>query len=154
VTALARWRDELAGWAIPPEILEQAPEPPWGFPVAMFQAQPDPADSPSRRRAAEALDDGGAVLDVGCGGGSAAMALVPPARRLIGVDSAPDMLAAFAAAAGAQGVEHEEHAGAWPAVSDQVPVADVVVCHHVFYNVAEVAAGPQVHAAFAGVPAS
>ena len=137
MTALDRWRGELAGWAIPPEILERAPEPPWGFPVAMFQAQEDPNDSPSRRRAAEALGDSGAVLDVGCGGGSAAMALVPPARLVIGVDSAPDMLAAFAEAAESRGVEHQEHDGDWPAVSDNVPVADVVVCHHVFYNVAD-----------------
>jgi hypothetical protein len=28
-------------------------------------------------------------------------------------------------------------AGRWPEVADQVPVADVVVCHHVLYNVME-----------------
>ena len=137
MTALDRWRSELAGWAIPDEILAQAPEPPWGFPVEMFRAQPDAPDSPSRRLAAEALPDGGSVLDVGCGGGGAAMALVPPAGLVVGVDSAPDMLAAFAETAEAKGVAHRELEGAWPAVSADVPVADVVVCHHVFYNVAD-----------------
>ena len=95
MNALDRWRSELAGWAIPPEILAQAPEPPWGFPVEMFRAQDDPADSPSRRVAAQALGDGGSVLDVGCGGGAAAMAVVPRAGHVAGVDSSADMLAAF-----------------------------------------------------------
>ena len=137
MSALDRWQAELAGWAIPDEILAQAPEPPWGFPVELFRAQPEAADSPSRRRAAEALADGGSVLDVGCGGGGAAMALAPPAGLVVGVDSAPDMLTAFAEAADAKGVGHREVEGAWPAVSAEVPVVDVVVCHHVFYNVAD-----------------
>lgn len=138
MTALDRWRAELAAWAIPPEILAQAPEPPWGFPVEMFRAQADPVDSPSRARAVEALPDvGGSVLDVGCGGGSAAMAVAPPAGRVIGVDSTPEMLTAFAEAAEAKGVDHQEHVGEWPAVGPDVGAADVVVCHHVFYNVAD-----------------
>lgn len=137
MSALDRWRDELAGWAIPPEILAQAPEPPWGFPVAMFRAEPKVTDSPSRRTALDALAPGGSVLDVGCGGGGAALALVPPAQLVIGVDSAPDMLTAFAEAAESQGVAHREVEGDWPNVSSGVPVADVVVCHHVFYNVAD-----------------
>jgi hypothetical protein len=29
--------------------------------------------------------------------------------------------------------------GRWPDIADQVPVADVVVCHHVFYNVPDLA---------------
>jgi SAM-dependent methyltransferase len=137
VSALDRWRDELAGWAIPAGILAQAPEPPWGFPVAMFRAQPDAVDSPSRRVAVDALGDRGAVLDVGCGGGGAGLALVPPADLAIGVDSAPDMLTAFAEAAESRGIAHREVAGDWPAVAADVPVVDVVVCHHVFYNVAD-----------------
>lgn len=137
MNALDRWRSELAGWAIPPEILAQAPEPPWGFPVEMFRAQDDPADSPSRRVAAQALGDGGSVLDVGCGGGAAAMAVVPPAGHVAGVDSSADMLAAFAEAAESKGVAHQEHQGEWPLIATEVAIADVVLCHHVFYNVAE-----------------
>ena len=137
MSALDRWRTELAGWAIPLEIVAQAPEPPWGFPVELFKAQPDPDDSPSRRVAMDALGETGTVLDVGCGGGSAAMALVPPADRVVGVDSSSDMLAAFADAAQAHGVAHQEHQGDWPSIAAEVAIADVVVCHHVFYNVAE-----------------
>lgn len=135
MSATSEWAAELAAWAIPDEILAMAPEPPWGFPVELFVAEVEHPDSPSRRHAAEVLHEGGSVIDVGCGGGNAAMGLVPPAGVVIGVDSSPDMLTAFAAAADDRGVAHREHLGAWPQVAGDVPVADIVVCHHVFYNV-------------------
>ena len=31
------WRESLAAWAIPKEILDQAPENPWIHPPVMFQ---------------------------------------------------------------------------------------------------------------------
>jgi hypothetical protein len=34
-------------------------------------------------------------------------------------------------------VEHETVIGTWPQVADHVEEADVVVCHHVFYNAAD-----------------
>jgi len=137
VSALDQWRAELAGWAIPDEILANAPEPPWGFPVELFRADVERADTPSRDIAHEALPDGGSVLDVGCGGGAASFALVPPAGRVVGVDSTPDMLTEYAAQAERCGVEHDEIAGTWPDVATQVGITDVVACHHVFYNVAD-----------------
>jgi SAM-dependent methyltransferase len=136
-SGLQRWQRELAAWEIPAEILAEAPEPPWGFPVEMFRAAPDSPDTPSRDHALEALPEGGSVLDVGCGGGAAAMALVPPAGLLTGVDESADMLTAFAAAAHARKALHRSVQGTWPAVVDEVEPADVVVCHHVLYNVAD-----------------
>jgi hypothetical protein len=44
-------------------------------------------------------------------------------------------LTAIAAGLGAEGAEIATVAGRWPDVADRVPVADVVVCHHVLYNV-------------------
>ncbi len=134
-SAAERWRDELSAWAIPPEILDRAPESPWGFPVELFRAAPDPADTPSRDRALEALPPGGSVLDVGCGGGAAGLALVPPAALVVGVDEGADLLAEFARSADERGVGHRQHRGTWPDVAAEVDHADVVVCHHVFYNV-------------------
>jgi SAM-dependent methyltransferase len=90
-------------------------------------------------RAAQALPDGGPVLDVGCGGGAASLALVPPAGRITGVDESASMLELFRATAAERGVEAESVQGSWPAVAAQVGHADVVVCHHVFYNVADLA---------------
>lgn len=133
--AAARWREQLAAWAIPPAILERAPESPYTFPVGRFLADPAPRDSPSRQLALAALPPAGTVLDVGCGGGQAGLALVPPAARLVGVDSSAGMLAAFAEAAGARGVEHREVHGSWPAAAGEAGRADVVVAHHVAYNV-------------------
>ena len=143
LSAADRWREELAAWAIPPEIEANAPESPWGFPVALFHAGPptqqhQSPQTPSRDRALEALPDGGTVLDVGCGGGAAGLALVPPASLVVGVDEGADLLADFRATADDHGINHREVPGLWPEVADAAPVADVVVCHHVLYNVADI----------------
>lgn len=94
-------------------------------------------DVPSRLRALEALSDGGSVLDVGCGGGRAAFGLVPPAALVVGVDHQQAMLDVFADQATRRGVASETILGDWPDVADHTPECDVVVCHHVFYNVAD-----------------
>ena len=138
MTAARRWGDELAAWAIPDEILAKAPESPWGFPPELFAAPPDPTETPSRERALEALPDGGSVIDVGCGGGAGSMALVPPAGLVIGVDESEAMLDTFAAAAEQRGVAHRVVPGRWPEVATDAGAADVVVCHHVLYNVADI----------------
>jgi SAM-dependent methyltransferase len=139
LNALAeQWRTDLQSWAIPEEILSQATEPPWAHPVAMFTVAEEVADSTSHRIAREALEPGGSVLDVGSGGGRAAFALVPPAGTVVAVDHQQEMLDAFAAAATARGVTHHEILGDWPEVADETPICDVVVCHHVAYNVADI----------------
>lgn len=141
-TAAERWRSALDEWAIPAEIEAAAPEPPWGFPPSVFakraeQAVAETVGSPSQRQAVEAVPEGGTVLDVGVGGGAGCLPLVPPAVRLIGVDEGPALLTVFADAADRLGVAHEEVQGSWPAVAPEVGPADVVVCHHVLYNVGD-----------------
>ncbi len=137
--AARRWAELLAGWAVPDEILAAAPESPWGFPTALWTPPAEPEDSPSRRAALALLGDGGTVADIGCGGGAAALALVPPARSLIGVDDSAGMLEVFAAGAEARAVAHREIHGSWPAVAGEVEAVDLVVCHHVLYNVSALA---------------
>ncbi|HYY44175.1 MAG TPA: methyltransferase domain-containing protein [Actinomycetota bacterium] len=83
----------------------------------------------------EALPQGGSVLDVGCGGGAASIPLSSRAGLLIGVDESSEMLESFAAAALENHVPHREIHGRWPDIAEKVPAADVVLCHHVFYNV-------------------
>lgn len=134
-----RWAHELQGWAIPEDILERAPESPWSFDPSQFRARVETArhaDTPSRRAALEALPPGGSVLDIGAGAGAASLPLAPPARSVTAVDSNRSMLEAFAAETGRAAVGHAEIEGTWPEVSGRAPVADVVVCHHVVYNVA------------------
>jgi SAM-dependent methyltransferase len=139
--AARRWAELLDGWTIPDDILFQAPEDPWHIdPVCVEAPVGPPEDTPSRRLALEALPDDGSVLDVGCGAGAAALALVPPAGFVVGVDSAPAMLAAFGAACIRRGVLYDAVLGEWPTVASQVSAADVAVSHHVAYNARDVVA--------------
>jgi SAM-dependent methyltransferase len=131
MSAADRWADELAAWVIEPAILAAAPESPYGFPPGLFG---------SSRGAAATLDAvrgglPGSLLDVGCGGGAAS---VPAgAAELLGVDSSPEMLERFRAAAGA--VPVRTWCGRWPDVAAEVPPADVVVAANVVYNVPDIA---------------
>lgn len=139
--AADRWRDALAAWAIPDEILAAAPESPYGFSVDLFARVADARHaegSPATRRALEALPDGGTVLDVGAGAGAASLPLAAKAGRLVAVDESPGMLEAYAQRAEAAGVEHATVQGRWPEAASAAPVADVVVCRNVLYNVADV----------------
>lgn len=140
-TAATRWADALAAWAVPPEILDQATESPWAHPVARFARRADDAVARpggwSYARAAGYLPPGGTVLDVGVGAGAASLPLAGRASRITGVDADPAMLAAFqerVAGTAATGVAVE---GRWPDVADRVEPHDVVVAHHVAYNVAD-----------------
>jgi SAM-dependent methyltransferase len=142
--ASRRWAEALAEWTIPPDILAAAPEPPFGFPPALFErsaraALDDGEPTPSRARALDALATAGSVLDVGAGGGAASLPLAPPAARIAAVDESGSMLDSFAAAAEGLGVTHAEIRGRWPDASWAAPDTDVVVCHHVVYNVPDLA---------------
>lgn len=127
------WRDALNQWGIPKEILDQAPENPWIHPPALFQIPDSIVDSPSHQKAKEINPR--SILDIGCGGGIAAFACVPPATKVIGVDHQSEMLEMFSQNAKIRNVQSETFLGDWPDVAERVPSADVVTCHHVVYNV-------------------
>ena len=63
------------------------------------------------------------------------MALVPASASLVGVDERGGALVSFRDAAAARDVACEVFEGDWLSVEAIVPAADVVVCHHVLYNV-------------------
>jgi SAM-dependent methyltransferase len=138
--AATRWSAQLLGWGLPDWVLERAPSSPWGHDVRRF-AVDDTLDrnTMSARMAREVLPPtGGAVLDVGCGGGRSSLVLAPPATELIGVDSSGAMLDAFVAACTAAGVARRVVIGRWPDVAPATPHADVAVCHHLLYDVADI----------------
>ena len=54
-TAAEQWKSDLALWAIPKEILEQAIEKPWIHPPALFEIPEIIKDSLSHRRSREAM---------------------------------------------------------------------------------------------------
>lgn len=139
MTAAQRWAEALAAWAIPDEILAQAPESPWRHDPSLFAVDPAalPADTPSTEAARAGLPLDGSLLDIGCGGGASSLVLADRAGRITGVDASAEMLGLFAAAADAIGVAHAEVQGRWPDAADSAPDADVVICHHVLYNVAD-----------------
>lgn len=141
--AAERWRAGLEGRRIPEAILAAAPESPYGFPAELFRHRAAASaagvrgETPTVRRALEALPDGGTVLDVGVGGGATSLPLAARAGLIVGVDGQADMLASFAQTAAEVGTEARTVEGAWPDASDDAPLADVVVCGHVVYNVSD-----------------
>lgn len=137
-SASEKWKSDLALWAIPQEILDQAVEKPWIHPPALFEVPEVIQDSLSHQRAREAVPAGGSVLDIGCGGGIGAFAITPPASHVIGVDEQEAMLQLFANNAERYGVTAETILGQWPAVADVTPQADVVTVHHVAFNVGDI----------------
>jgi SAM-dependent methyltransferase len=137
------WADALASWAIPQHVVDAATRDPWVLPVARFADRADRAVSDpggvSFERAAEVLrGDPGSVLDVGAGAGAASLPLAPWATDITAVDGDAAMLEAFVERARGAGVEHREVVGQWPAAAAEVARHDVVVVHHVLYNVSDV----------------
>jgi len=134
-----RWRRLLAAWAIPQHIVAAVPDSPWVLPEQVFarraDRQLDRPVGPSFAAARAALPPGGMVLDVGAGAGAAGLPLAKLGAGLVAVDVHEGLLAALADRAAAYGLAVRSVRGAWPDVADEVPVTDVVVCHHVLYNV-------------------
>jgi SAM-dependent methyltransferase len=133
-----KWQKDLSSWKIPQEILDQAEEAPWTHAPALFALPDKITDTPSHRKAREALTESGSVLDIGCGGGVATFAIAKKGNHVIGVDHQLEMLDMYTQNAKSRGIDSEVHEGFWPAIADEVPVADVVTVHHVAYNVGEI----------------
>ncbi|SDN31492.1 hypothetical protein [Allokutzneria albata] len=133
MTALQRWRDCLAAWAIPAGIGQA--ESPWVLPREVFvrrcDRQLERREGASLRLAEEALGAGGSVLDVGAAAGAASVPL-RGVTELVAVDGDAELLAELIRRADARTV-----LGHWPEVAPGCPVVDVVVCGHVVYNVAD-----------------
>jgi hypothetical protein len=102
---LDRWRDDLAGWAIPERITRAVTESPWVLPHKVFARRSDrllrQPGGPSYERAWEVLGGGGTVLDVRAGASAASLPLAPRTTALTAVDSDPTMLQLLAERAGA-----------------------------------------------------
>jgi SAM-dependent methyltransferase len=141
---LEEWRSALESWALPQDFLARAPSSPWALPTDLFVARAARVliDPPKRSAeiALDALPEGGSVLDVGAGAGAASLALASRAGRIVAVDQSEEMLTAFDELASRARVSHETVVGSWPDIAARVEPADVVVCNHVLYNVADLKA--------------
>ncbi len=138
---LDRWRRDLAAWAIPDHIRSQVSQSPWVLPRQMFarraERQVRQPFGISFERERTALEPPGEVLDVGAGAGAACLPLAPHATRITAVDVDHEMLGMLTASAARLGTPAAAVAGRWPDVAGEVGAADVVTCHHVLYNVAD-----------------
>ena len=136
---LEAWRRDLESWAIPREILDQAAAAPWATERALFvRRATERMRAPrgiSYARAHDALPEGGSLLDIGAGAGAASLPLIARAAAIVAVDQDRELLASLVAQAGPDAHKVRTVEGAWPAVAAETPVTDVVVCHHVLYNV-------------------
>jgi len=145
---LERWCADLAAWAIPEHITAAVAESPWVLPRQVFARRADRVSAtpsgPSYQRAWAALDPPGSVLDVGSGAGAASLPLLPRAASLTAVDSDVEMLDQLSERSAAAGITARTVLGRWPDAAADAGSADVVTCHHVFYNVPEI--GPFVTA--------
>lgn len=65
------------------------------------------------------------------------MALASSVSTAVGIDQSPAMLEVFAEEASARGISTRTVEGTWPEVAAETGMADLVVCHHVAYNVAD-----------------
>jgi SAM-dependent methyltransferase len=140
---LDRWRADLAAWAIPEQITAAVADSPWVLPRQVFARRADRVSAapsgPSFERAWAALDPPGSVLDVGSGAGAACLPLLPRITSLTAADADADMLEQLSQRAAAAGVVARTVLGRWPETAALAGPADVVTCHNVLYNVAEVA---------------
>ena len=138
VSAQEQWAVALGRWAIPPEILDQAPESPWTLPPDAFAESArlalEQPPTPTHKLALESLPVGGGVLDVGSGAGAASLPLRSRAGEIVAVDQSPAMLREFLSLAGTS-VKVTAVEGTWPTAAALVGPADVVVCANVAYNV-------------------
>ena len=137
---LDRWRSDLAAWAIPEHITAAVAESPWVLPRQVFARRADRVSAapsgPSFERAWAALDPPGTVLDVGSGAGAASLPVLPRTTSLTAVDSDAGMLERLCERAAPAGIPVTAVLGAWPGVAARAGTADVTLCHHVLYNVA------------------
>lgn len=119
----ARWRNDLAAWAIPERILAAVDESPWSMPPAVFARRADhhlaAPGGPTHERVLEALPYGGTVLDAGAGPGTASLAVAAARQaRVIAVDLSEEMLEELEERAVRLGLAVTCVPGRWPDVAD------------------------------------
>ncbi|GAA3436505.1 class I SAM-dependent methyltransferase [Kutzneria kofuensis] len=143
VTAVEHWRQALGEWRIPQNILDRVAESPWVLPRQVFIRRADAQIAnpigATFHRASAALSEPGAVLDVGAAAGATSLPLAAAGRvtHLTAVDADSALLDACATRAAQIGVPFERMEGLWPDSAVKAPIADIVICGNVLYNVAD-----------------
>ncbi len=141
---MSEWAEALDAWEIPEDLLEQAEESPYGWPVALWQRRAETASDEEETPTQRAVLSMGAesVIDIGAGTGRSCLAYAAEGLRVVAVEKDPGMAAGLREAAERRRLSIEVIEGEWPRVF--APVLDVVTCSHVVYDVPTL--GPFLHA--------
>jgi SAM-dependent methyltransferase len=140
------WREMLEAWALPPEISRRASESDgsenqddaWQSMALHFQRMTEEAlkepPGPLLSRILGRVTPETTVLDVGAGTGRHTLQLAPHVGRVIAVEPSPAMREVLAAEIEKRGLKNVEIvADRWPEA--RVPIADIVMCANVLYDV-------------------
>lgn len=140
--AVDRWRFDLEGWALPPELLDAVDDSPYEWPSELFKRmrrrETDGWPTPTARIVHQLASEAGSVLDIGAGTGRASLPLTLMGHRVTAVERDEGM--AFALRQEAKAVESDITLiiGSWPQVAGNAGVHDVVMSANVVYDVAEI----------------
>lgn len=141
--AAERWRNELAAWAIPQDLLDAVPDSPYGWPADLWRRRsvpPSAAEEPvTTGIVRRLLGRRGSLLDVGAGTGRASLPLAGEGHALVAVEQDPGMADGLRAEAAVRGVALDLIVGPWPDVIRAVPQVDVTLSANVVYDVPEIA---------------
>ncbi len=135
-----RWSDQLLAWAIPTEIAAQAPASPWTFDPKMFLPDLEGGYSPSHLALLDLIAgiDRPLVMDVGAGAGNAVLPVGDRIDQLLAIDQSAEMLQTLSqVATGFPNVRLATRLGNFMELAGELPIADVVTCHHMVYNEAD-----------------
>lgn len=140
-SAVARWREQLEAWALPPQLLASVSESPYGWPESLWRRRAQSAVdrgevTPTTERVIELGGPGGSVLDVGAGTGRASLPLARAGHPVTAVERSLSMLSGLRDLAAGLPVEVVE--GSWPEGAQLVGDHDVAICAHVVYDVADI----------------
>ncbi|WP_298208026.1 class I SAM-dependent methyltransferase [Ferrimicrobium sp.] len=133
-----RWSSQLGEWAIPEEILAQAPESPWAFDPNAFRPLREASLNQTQVALMNLLNRSPyrSVLDVGAGAGAAVLPIGSSIRSLLALDQNAMMLEVLALESEATPeMLVETRVGDFFSLEPELGRFDVVTSQNVIYNI-------------------
>lgn len=139
IPSAARWREQLAAWALPEELLASVDRSPYSWPAGAFarmaQVRPDPVTGPLVR---SLLGDEGTLLDVGAGAGRLSLPIATAGHRVTAVEPNESMAEQLEKLATEAATPISVIRGRWPDAAVVAGPHDVALTANVVYDVADV----------------
>jgi SAM-dependent methyltransferase len=133
----------LEDWALPDDLLDRAPESPYGWSPELWKRRAQVAreqgnETPTVVAVRSLLPDRGSLLDVGAGTGRASLLYAEEGHAVTAVEKNPDLLTHLDRRAAEKGIRIAEIEGSWPEAAGSVGMHDVAICAHVVYDVHDI----------------